>query len=174
MLINFSLSKDLIEFSKFSARPTQVLRFPAVFRILLVLSFVQFLLYVYNPIPATAQNNAEITREQKEILEMDLQQLMQMDVVVTSASKKPQKLHKTASAIFVITQEDIRRTGAVNLMEALRIAPGVQVSKVSQNTYAISVRGFNNRSGADKLLVLIDGRSIYSIADGGTFWIGQE
>lgn len=134
--------------------------------------FISFSLFYVTSIWAGTQS--DITHEQQKILEMDINQLLQVDVIVTSASKKPQKIHKTASAIFVITQEDIRRTGAVNIMEALRIAPGVQVAKVSQNTYAISVRGFNSRSGADKLLVLIDGRSIYSIGDQGVFWIGQD
>lgn len=102
-----------------------------------------------------------------DVLEMDLQQLMRMDVMVTSVSKRPQKLHETASAIYVVTQEDIRRTGAVNLMEALRIVPGVLVSKINQNRYAISVRGFNRGFGSDKLLVLIDGRSVYSPVGSG-------
>ncbi len=136
--------------------------------------FIIISLFLQDVPSSFANSKPSISNEQKEILEMDISQLLQIDVVVTSASKKPQKIHKAASAIFVITPEDIRRTGAVNLMEALRIAPGVQVAKVSQNTYAISVRGFNDRSGGDKLLVLIDGRSIYSIADGGTFWIGQD
>ncbi|GJL78060.1 MAG: TonB-dependent receptor [Nitrospinaceae bacterium] len=98
---------------------------------------------------------------------MDLKQLMQMDVLVTSVSKRPQKLHETASAIYVVTQEDIRRTGAVNLMEALRIVPGVLVSKINQNRFSVSVRGFNRGFGSDKLLVLIDGRSIYSPVSSG-------
>ena len=88
-------------------------------------------------------------KEQLEILKMDMHQLLETEILVISVSKKPQELHKTASAVFVITQEDIRRTGAVNIMEALRIAPGLQVSKTNQNTYTISIRGFNQQSGAD-------------------------
>jgi len=159
---------------KVPIRKIPTFRLQAFLRVMLISSLFKILFFIFNPISGFANISPEISREQKEILRMDLIQLIQMDVVVTSVSKKPQQLHKTASAIFVITQKDIRRTGAVNLMEALRIAPGVQVAKVSQNTYAISVRGFNSRSGADKLLVLIDGRSIYSIGDGGTFWIGQD
>ena len=108
-----------------------------------------------------------------EIVQMDIQQLMKMDVVVTSASKRPQKVHQTASAIYVVTSEDIRRTGATNIMEALRTVPGVLVSKINQNQYAVSVRGFNRRF-SDKLLVLIDGRSVYTPTNSGVFWIGQD
>ncbi len=105
---------------------------------------------------------------------MGINQLMQVDVLVTSVSKRPQKLHETASAIYVVSQEDIRRTGAVNIMEALRIVPGVLVSKINQNRYVVSIRGFNRRFGSDKLLVLIDGRSIYSQSEAGTFWRAHD
>jgi iron complex outermembrane recepter protein len=115
-----------------------------------------------------------LSSEQLELLSLDIKELMQTDVVVTSVSKRPQLLHETASAVYVVTQEDIRRTGAVNIMEALRIVPGVQVSKINQNRYAISIRGFNRRLGSDKLLVLIDGRSVYSPSASGVFWIGQD
>jgi len=112
--------------------------------------------------------------EENEIFEMDIHQLMQTEVIVTSVSKRPEQLHKAASAIYVLTQEDIRRSGAVNIMEALRMVPGVLVSKLNQNRYAISIRGFNQRLGSDKLLVLMDGRSIYSPVQSGVFWIGQD
>ena len=115
-----------------------------------------------------------LSEEEKEILRMKIPELLQMDVVVTSPSKAPQKIKETASAIYVVTQEDIRRSGAVNLMEALRIAPGVQVSKINQNRYAISIRGFNRRLGSDKLLVLMDGRTLYSPSAAGVFWLGQD
>ncbi|MDH3256070.1 MAG: TonB-dependent receptor [Nitrospinota bacterium] len=105
---------------------------------------------------------------------MDIHQLMQTEVTVTSVSKRPEPLHKAASAIYVLTQEDIRRSGAVTIMEALRMVPGVLVSKINQNRYAISIRGFNRRLGSDKLLVLMDGRSIYSPVSSGVFWIGQD
>lgn len=121
-----------------------------------------------------AKSEGILLKEQLKILKMDMHQLLETEILVTSVSRKPQDLHKTASAVFVITQEDIRRTGAVSIMEALRIAPGLQVSKTNQNTYTISIRGFNQQSGADKLLVLIDGRSIYSPAASTVFWLGQD
>jgi iron complex outermembrane receptor protein len=114
------------------------------------------------------------TLEKEAIFDMSIHQLMQMEVEVTSASKRPQKLHETASAIYVVTQEDIRRTGAVNIMEALRIVPGVLVSKINQNRYVVSIRGFNRRFGSDKLLVLMDGRSIYSPFEAGVLWRAQD
>ena len=111
----------------------------------------------------------------EQILEIEsIQELMQVDIEATSANKRPELVHKTASAVYVLTGEDIRRSGAVNIMEALRMVPGVLVSKTSQNTYTISIRGFNRREGSDKLLVLMDGRTIYSPVAAGVFWIGQD
>src|ERR1700735_2688062 len=84
-----------------------------------------------------------------------------MNIKVTSVSKKEQNLSKTGAAIFVITQEDIRRSGATNIPDVLRLAPGVDVARVDANQWAISIRGFNDQY-ANKVLVLIDGRSVYS------------
>jgi iron complex outermembrane recepter protein len=109
-----------------------------------------------------------------DVLEMDLKQLMQMDVVVTSVSKRPQKLHEAASAIYVVTQEDIRRSGATNIPEALRMVPGLLVARVDQNHYAISSRGFSRQTVSNKLLVLMDGRTIYSPDNSGVRWLVQD
>jgi iron complex outermembrane receptor protein len=114
------------------------------------------------------------SEEIDDVLEMDLLQLMQMDVLVTSVSKRPQKLQKAASAIYVVTQEDIRRSGATNIPEALRMVPGLLVARVDQNRYAISSRGFNRQSISNKLLVLIDGRSVYSPEISGVRWLVQD
>lgn len=92
-----------------------------------------------------------------------------MNIQVTSVSKKEQKLSKTGAAIFVITQEDIRRSGATNIPDVLRLAPGVDVARVDSNRWAISIRGFNDQH-ANKVLVLIDGRSVYSPSFSGVFW----
>ena len=121
-----------------------------------------------------AGENKTTAEEQLDILELDLGQLMQTEVIVTSVSKRPQKLHEAASAIFVVTQEDIRRTGAVNIMEALRIVPGLLVSKIDQNQYAVSARGFNSQFGSNKLLVLMDGRTIYNPSFAGVIWAAQD
>src|ERR1017187_947614 len=89
-----------------------------------------------------------------------------MNIEVTSVSKKEEKLSKTAAAIYVITQEDIRRSGATNIPDLLRTVPGMDVAQVDANSWAISSRGFNDLF-ANKLLVMIDGRSVYDAAFGG-------
>ena len=81
------------------------------------------------------------------------------DVEVTSVSKDPQQLMKTPSAIFVITQEDIRRSGATSIPEALRLAPGVEVARIDADHWSVAIRGLAGQFSKD-LLVLIDGRSV--------------
>src|SRR5580658_6088175 len=71
-----------------------------------------------------------------------------MNIQVTSVSKKEQSLSKTAGSIFVITQDDIRHSGATNVPDLLRMVPGVNVAQINANTWAISIRGFNNRYSA--------------------------
>ena len=92
-----------------------------------------------------------------------------MNIQVTSASKKEQKLSEVPSAIFVITQEDIRRSGAMNIPDLLRMVPGLDVAQINANTWAISARGFNLQF-ANKLLVLVDGRAVYTPLFGGVYW----
>ena len=101
------------------------------------------------------------TASVKELSQLSLEQFSELDVVVTSVSRKPQKLSDTAAAVFVISNEDIKRSGATNIPEALRMAPGIQVARIDANKWAISARGFNGRF-ANKLLVLIDGRTVYN------------
>jgi iron complex outermembrane recepter protein len=96
-----------------------------------------------------------------------------MNLEVTSVSKKEEKLSQSAAAIFVITQEDIRRSGATSIPEVLRIVPGLDVAQVDANNWAISSRGFNDRF-ANKMLVMIDGRTVYSMLFCGTFWDVQD
>lgn len=96
-----------------------------------------------------------------------------MDIDVTSASKKEEKLFQTAAAIYVITQEDIRRSGLTSIPELLRMAPGLSVAQIDGNKWAITSRGFNNRY-ANKLLVMIDGRSVYSPLFSGVNWVNQD
>src|SRR2546426_10617122 len=96
-----------------------------------------------------------------------------MNIEVTSVSKRPEKLSETASAIQVITQEDIRRSGATSLPEALRLATNLEVAQIDSRQWAITARGFNN-STANKLLVLIDGRTVYTPLYAGVFWDVQD
>ena len=92
-----------------------------------------------------------------------------LNVEVTSVSKKEQKLSRTAAAVFVINQEDIRRSGAANLPDLLRLVPGVQVAQIDANAWAITIRGFNSRY-SNKVLVLVDGRSVYTPGFSGVYW----
>lgn len=96
-----------------------------------------------------------------------------MNLQVTSVSKRTQKVADAAAAIFVITQEDIKRSGARNIPETLRMVPGIEVARLDANKWAISSRGFNGRF-ANKLLVLIDGRSVYTPLFSGVYWDVQD
>jgi iron complex outermembrane receptor protein len=96
-----------------------------------------------------------------------------MNIEVTSVSKKEQKLSRTGAAVFVITQDDIHHSGATNIPDLLRMAPGVNVARISANTWAISIRGFNSRY-SDKVLVLVDGRSVYTASFSGVYWDQQD
>jgi len=96
-----------------------------------------------------------------------------MNIQVTSVSKKEQKLAKTGAAVFVITQEDIHRSGATNIPDLLRMAPGVDVARLDANRWAISIRGFNSIY-ANKVLVLIDGRTVYLDSSSNVFWDQQD
>lgn len=92
-----------------------------------------------------------------------------MNVEVTSVSKRPQKLSDVASAIQVITQEDIHRSGATSLPEALKLAPNLQVARYNSYAWIITARGFGNVF-SNKLLVMIDGRTVYSPLFAGVYW----
>jgi len=92
-----------------------------------------------------------------------------MNIQVTSVSKTEQKLSRVASAVFIITPDAIHRSGATNIPDLLRMVPGLDVARIDANTWAVSVRGFNGRF-SDKLLVLLDGRSVYTPTFGGVFW----
>src|SRR5258708_296099 len=95
----------------------------------------------------------------KNLGDLSIEQLMNESV--TSVSKKETKLNQSPAAIYVVTQEDLRRSGVLNFGDALRMVPGMDVARVDANKWAISSRGFNGLY-ADKLLVLLDGRSVYS------------
>ncbi len=103
--------------------------------------------------------------------QLSIEQLMNLEV--TSVSKRAERLAQTASAIQVITREDIRRSGASSLPEALRLAGNLQVAQVDSRQWAISARGFNSTT-ANKLLVLIDGRTVYTPLFSGVFWDVQD
>ena len=131
---------------------------------------------VFAAIAMIAAQTALATEENLQLAEndyarMSLEELA--NVSVTSVSKKPEPLSLAAASIYVITNDDIRRSGATRLPEALRLAPNLEVAQVSANQYAISARGFDSQS-ANKLLVLIDGRSVYTPLFSGVFWDVQN
>jgi iron complex outermembrane receptor protein len=102
-----------------------------------------------------------------DLTEQSLEDLM--NVEVTSVSKTEETLSRTAAAVFVISPEDISRSGAMNIPDLLRMVPGMDVSQINANTWAINARGFNARFSSE-LLVLVDGRPVYTQTFGGVFW----
>jgi len=102
---------------------------------------------------------------------LSLEQLAEIEV--TSVSRRPESLSQAAAAVYVITRDDIRRSGATSLPEVLRLAPNLQVQRVNTGDYAVSARGFNGFETANKLLVLVDGRSIYTTLFSGVLWDAQ-
>ncbi len=107
----------------------------------------------------------------EQLLQLDFEQLL--DLEATSAARKPQKLADASSAVYIITPDDIRRSGVTSIPEALRLAPGVQVARIGADKWAITIRGFNSRF-SNKLLVLMDGRSVYDPLYSGVFWHAQD
>ena len=95
------------------------------------------------------------------------------DIVVSAVSRRPERLADAAAAVYVITGEDIQRSGALTIPEVLRLAPNLQVARINANSYAITARG-SNSSSANKLLVMIDGRSVYTPLHSGVFWDQQD
>lgn len=108
-----------------------------------------------------------------DLTNMRLEDLMNLRVQVISAAKRPQKLADAAAAIYVLTGDDIRRSGANSVPEVLRLVPGMQVARLNNGAWAISARG-SASSVANKLLVLVDGRSIYNPIFGGVLWDAQD
>ncbi len=96
-----------------------------------------------------------------------------MNIEVTTVSKKEQKLSQAPAAIYVITQEDIRRSGMTAVPDLLRMVPGLQGGQMQGGSWGVSARGFNSQD-SDKMLVLVDGRSVYSPVTKGVFWDEQD
>lgn len=118
-----------------------------------------------------AEAFSQPARPQRDLSQASLEDLM--DIKVTSVSKTEQKMSVAAAAIFVIPQEDIRRSGATNIPDLLRMVPGMDVSQINASTWEVSARGFNEQF-TNKLLVLIDGRAVYTPLLGGVNWDTQD
>ncbi|MFP7755626.1 TonB-dependent receptor plug domain-containing protein [Thermodesulfobacteriota bacterium B35] len=116
-------------------------------------------------VPALAATSVE------EYMDLPLEDLLSLQVV--SVSKKKQRLSEVASAVFVITAEDIRRSGVTSIPEALRMAPGIHVARIDANKWVITSRGFGSQF-SNKLLVMIDGRTVYSPSYSGVYWDAQD
>jgi iron complex outermembrane receptor protein len=126
-------------------------------------------------IGVAVESRGDSTQENQEtagrLKQVTLEELGQIEV--TTASKEPVKASRTPAAIYVITQQDIRRSGATSIPEALRLAPGVEVARVDSNTWSIGVRGFGSALSRD-VLVLIDGRTVYTPLYAGVYWQVQD
>jgi iron complex outermembrane receptor protein len=121
-------------------------------------------LIVFLASPAGSQQGADLTQKSLEDL---------MSIKVTSVSKKEQTTSQAAGAVFVISREDIRRSGALNIPDLLRMVPGLDVAQIDGGKWAVSARGFNGQY-SDKLLVLVDGRTVYTPIFAGVFWDSQN
>ncbi len=115
--------------------------------------------------PALAMPNSDM------LADMSLEELANIEV--TSVSKRSERLSGASANVYVIRANDIRRAGATTLPEALRLAPNLQVARVDSRNYAVTARGFNNPF-ENKLLVLVDGRTVYSPLFSGVFWDAQD
>ncbi|MBZ5695846.1 MAG: TonB-dependent receptor [Acidobacteriia bacterium] len=130
------------------------------------------LLALIAPLHGSAAQTTQTDQQPSENLkQLSLEQLGTVEV--TSVSKDPQQVQKTPTAIFVITQEDIRRSGATSIPEALRLAPGVEVARTDGNHWSVAIRGFAGQF-SKSLLVLIDGRSVYTPLFSGVYWDAQN
>ena len=135
-----------------------------------LLAALAFALLAICPASLSAQEQIASTDDLRRLSIEELAQIR-----ITSVSKVAEPLNQAAAAVFVITNDAIRRSGANSIPEVLRLAPNLHVARLDANTYAITARGFNQSSGtANKLLVLIDGRAIYSPLFSGTFWDAQR
>lgn len=146
---------------------------PAAVRAALYTSLALVLTAIGRPSPAhaAADADADATATLNALKELSIEQLI--NVRVTSVSRRPEKLLDTASAIQVITAQDIRRSGASSLAEVLRLADNLQVTQKNSHDWAISARGFNTAL-SNKLLVMIDGRTVYTPLFSGVFWDIQD
>ena len=118
-------------------------------------------------IVGAAQVSAQEQQRTPDLTEMPLEALMNLEV--TSVLKKPQRVADAATAIFVLTQEDIRRSGATSVAEALRLVPGLYVARIDSNVWVVNARGFTARFST-QFLVLVDGRAVYNPVFSGVFW----
>jgi iron complex outermembrane receptor protein len=122
-------------------------------------------------VPLSLADTSEEREQTNSLKELSLEQLGNLQV--TTASKGPAAVWKTAAAIYVITHEAILRSGVTSIPEALRLAPGVEVARIDSDKWSIGIRGFGSRL-CRSVLVLIDGRTVYTTLLAGTYWEVQD
>src|SRR5467141_1900814 len=143
---------------------------PWKFRMRLVAA--NFLAFVLSSVGPMQQSWASVPQSSDDDLkQLSLEQLA--NVEVTTASKEPVTISRTPAAIYVLTSEDIRRSGATSIPEALRLVPGVEVARIDSNKWSLGVRGFGTGLSRS-VLVLIDGRSVYTPLFAGVYWDMQD
>jgi iron complex outermembrane receptor protein len=123
------------------------------------------------PVAATEADDSSHLGSDETLAHLSLSELG--DVEVTSASKTPETLRRVPAAIHIITQEDIRRSGATSLPEVLRLAPGVEVARIDSDHWSVGVRGFGDQF-SKSVLVLVDGRNVYTPLFAGIYWGAQN
>ena len=144
----------------------------SLFRRIVAANAIAFLMSLVGPVHQICAQATQSNQNPPENLkQLSLEQLGNLEV--TTVSKDPQQVQKTPAAVFVITQEDIRRSGATSIPEALRLAPGVEVARIDADHWSVAIRGFAGQF-SKSLLVLIDGRSVYTPLFDGVYWDVQS
>jgi iron complex outermembrane recepter protein len=118
-----------------------------------------------------ADNPAAGQESPGQLKQLSLEELGKLEV--TTVSKEPEQVRKTPVAIYVLTEEDIRRSGATSIPEVLRLAPGVEVARIDSDHWSIAIRGLSGQF-SKSLLVLVDGRSVYTPLFSGVYWDVQN
>ena len=137
----------------------------------IAMALVLALVVVAQHAPVLAGEAGGSPGEFERLMDMSLEELMMLEV--TSVSKHAEPLQEAAAAVYVVTGDEIRRSGYTTMAEVLRLVPGMQVGQIDANLWAVTSRGFNGQF-ANKLLVLIDGRSVYTPVFGGVYWDTQD
>jgi iron complex outermembrane recepter protein len=135
------------------------------------LALAAYALVLLSACNGSAQSAESSASASEDLAHLSLEELG--NVKITTVSKEPEEVWKTPAAIYVITQEDIRRSGYTTIPDLLRLAPGVDVARIDSDHWAVGIRGFNGEF-SKSLLVLIDGRSVYSPLFAGVYWNVQD
>jgi iron complex outermembrane receptor protein len=156
----WSFSHACVLFHKKRIRKTTFGLILAIMSIIMALSF-----------PHNSWGQPKGGSDQIDLTELSLEDLMNIEV--TSVSRRSETVGEAAAAVYVLTDEDIRRSGVTTIPDALRMVPGIQVAQIDGSSWAVTARGFNG-TFANKLLVLIDGRSVYTHIYSGVYWDSQD